>query len=181
VIATATLAAIAGDNCGYMIGRRFGLPLVERHGGRVGLSTARLRIGQYLFLHHGGKIVLFGRFVAFLRCFAALLAGVNRMRWPHFLTMNALGALCWATLFGGAAYLLGSQIERVAGSLGFGLLVVAVLCAIAGIVFFRRHEHELMHRADLALSIRKSKSQASRTGLTVKRAGCDIDETATGG
>ena len=97
VIVVAAAAAIVGDNCGYLIGRIFGLPLVERHGRRVGLTEARLRVGQYLFLRHGGKIVFFGRFVAFLRTFAAVLAGVNRMHWSHFLAMDALAAMCWSS------------------------------------------------------------------------------------
>ena len=152
VIVVAAAAAIVGDNCGYLIGRIFGLPLVERHGRRVGLTEARLRVGQYLFLRHGGKIVFFGRFVAFLRTFAAVLAGVNRMHWSHFLAMNALGAMCWAMLFGGAAYLFGDQVHRVAGPLSLGLLVMAAAGVGAGIMFFRHHEQALEARAEAALA-----------------------------
>ncbi|WP_170631321.1 DedA family protein, partial [Acinetobacter baumannii] len=79
VIAVAAAAAILGDNIGYLIGRSIGLRLIERYGQYVRLDQARLKIGHYLFLRHGGTIVFFGRFVAFLRAFAALLAGTNRM------------------------------------------------------------------------------------------------------
>ena len=88
VIIVAATAAVAGDNIGYIIGRSIGLRLIVRYGRYIHLNEARLRVGQYLFLRHGGKIVFFGRFVAILRAFAALLAGVNCMRWPHFLIMN---------------------------------------------------------------------------------------------
>ena len=91
VILVAAAGAIVGDNFGYLIGRELGVPLVARFGRYIGLHDARLKVGQYLFMRHGGKIVFFGRFVAFLRTFAALLAGINRMHWPHFLLMNALG------------------------------------------------------------------------------------------
>ena len=94
VVLVAALAAIVGDNIGYLIGRSIGVRLVARYGRYVRLDEPRLKVGQYLFLRHGGKIVFFGRFVAFLRAYAALLAGVNRMRWPHFLLMNALGGIC---------------------------------------------------------------------------------------
>jgi hypothetical protein len=94
--------------------------------------------------------------------------------------MNALGALCWAGLFGSAAYLLGNQIERIAGPLGFGLAAVAAIGALAGIVYFRQREQELMHWADLALGTRKSKLRASLRRLTPKRAGCDGKGTGTG-
>jgi len=151
VVLVATAAAIIGDNIGYLIGRSIELRLLVRYGRYIRLDEARLKVGQYLFRRHGGKIVFFGRFVAFLRTFAAVLAGANRMPWPHFLLMNALGGLCWASIFGGGAYLFGEQIARVAGPVSFLLLVVAIGLVAAGIVFFRRHERELEQRAEAAL------------------------------
>jgi membrane protein DedA with SNARE-associated domain len=152
VIAVAATAAIIGDNIGYLIGRSIGLRLLTRYGRYVRLDEARLKVGQYLFLRHGGKIVFFGRFIALLRTFAALLAGANRMAWPRFLVMNALGGVTWATLFGGGAYLFGEKIKLVAGPLGILFLACAVGLIIAGIVFLRRHEKELVEQANAALS-----------------------------
>src|ERR1700694_4945249 len=118
VVLVAATAAITGDNIGYLIGRSIGIRLVVRYGRYLRLDVPRLKVVQYLFMRHGGKIVFFGRFVAFLRAFAAILAGVNRMSWHHFLIMNALGGICWAALFGGGAYLFGEQMTRVAGAVG---------------------------------------------------------------
>ena len=151
VVLVAATGAIIGDNIGYLIGRSIQLRLLVRYGRYIRLDQARLKVGQYLFRRHGGKIVFFGRFVAFLRTFAAVLAGANRMPWPHFLLMNALGGLCWASIFGGGAYLFGEQIARVAGPVSLLLLVVAIGLVAAGIVFFRRHERELEQRAEAAL------------------------------
>lgn len=152
VVLTATAAAVTGDNIGYLIGRSVGAPLIARYGRYAGLSDARLKVGQYLFQTHGGKIVFFGRFVAFLRTFAALLAGMNRMRWPRFLVMNALGGLCWASLFGVGAYLFGVEMKRLAGPIGVLLLILALAVVGAGVLFFRRHEKELERQAEAALS-----------------------------
>jgi membrane protein DedA with SNARE-associated domain len=151
VVLVAAAGAIIGDNIGYLIGRFVGIALIMRYGRYVRLDEPRLKLGQYLFLRHGGKIVFFGRFVAFLRVFAALLAGLNRMRWPHFLVMNALGGICWAALFGGGAYLFGEQIRRVEGPVGLMLVVAAIIGAVAGITFFRRHEKELLRRAEASI------------------------------
>ncbi len=151
VVLVAATAAIIGDNFGYLIGRSIGIRLVARYGRYVRLDEPRLKVGQYLFLRHGGKIVFFGRFVAFLRTYAALLAGINRMSWPHFLLMNALGGICWASLFGGGAYLFGAQVKRVTGPASLLLLLAALGLTAAGIVFFRRHERELEQRAEAAL------------------------------
>ena len=150
VIAAASAGAIVGDNIGYWIGREIGFRLLVRYGSYVGLTEPRIKVGQYLFQRHGGKIVFFGRFVAFLRTYAALLAGMNRMSWPHFLLMNALGGICWATLFGGGAYLFGAQVKRVTGPASLLLLLAAIGLTAAGILFFRRHEKELEQRAAAA-------------------------------
>lgn len=150
VVLVAATAAIIGDNIGYLIGRSIGVRLIARYGKYVRLNELRLKVGQYLFLRHGGKIVFFGRFVAILRTYAALLAGVNRMSWHHFLIMNALGGICWASLFGVGAYLFGEQIELMAGAVAFIFLVAAIGLTIAGILFFRHHEKELEERAEEA-------------------------------
>ena len=81
IVVTASMGAIIGDNLGYWLGSRFGYPLLLRFGPRVGLSEGRIKVGQYLFLRHGSKVVFLGRFVALLRIIAAFLAGVNRMEW----------------------------------------------------------------------------------------------------
>lgn len=151
IIAAAATGAIIGDNIGYWIGRELGLPLLRRYGGRVGLDAAKLRLAQYLFDRHGGKIVFFGRFVAVLRVLAALLAGANRYAWDRFLAFNAAGGLCWAGLFGMGAYLFGRAVERVAGPIA----ILAGCAALVGVVvmvrFIRRHEARLQAEADRAL------------------------------
>jgi membrane protein DedA with SNARE-associated domain len=151
VILVAATAAIIGDNIGYLLGRSIGVRLLVRYGRYLRLDAKRLKLGQYLFMRHGGKIVFFGRFVAILRTFAAFLAGANLMRWPRFLFMNALGGICWATLFGGGAYLFGEQINRVAGPLRLLFVVAAVAAAAAGIWFVRRYERQLEQRAEEAI------------------------------
>ncbi len=152
VVALAAAGAIVGDNIGYTVGRLVGLPLLTRYGKYVGLTEARLELGEYLFMVHGGKIVFFGRFFAFLRAFAAVLAGTNRMPWPRFVIMNAAGGICWASLFGFAAYFFGEEMKRLAGPVSAVLLVVGVMMVIAGGYFVRRHEAELVARARKALA-----------------------------
>src|SRR6266853_2280595 len=100
VIVAAASGAILGDNLGFWIGREGGYHLLRRYGRFVRLDQRKLKLGLYLFLKHGGKVVFFGRFVTVLRAWAAFLAGTNRMRWPRFLLFNAAGAIVWATLYG---------------------------------------------------------------------------------
>src|SRR5271167_2912551 len=151
VIGAAAAGAIIGDNCGYWIGREFGFPLIYRFGHYVRLDERRLKLGQYLFLRHGGKIVFFGRFVAILRAFAAFLAGVNKLPWGRFLIFNALGGIVWATLFGCGGYFLGLAFERYARPVGVAALVCAVVGAFAAQRFIAHHEQALRAEAEAAL------------------------------
>ena len=96
VILAAAVGAIVGDNIGYMLGRRFGYSLLLRYGKLVRIDEKRIKLGQYLFRRHGGKVVFFGRFIALLRAAAAVLAGTNCMDWRRFLFFNASGGVLWA-------------------------------------------------------------------------------------
>jgi membrane protein DedA with SNARE-associated domain len=151
VMLVAAAAATAGGMIGYVIGRWIGLRLLVRCGKYVRLDERRLKIGQYLFLRHGGKIVFFGRFVDPLRILAAVLAGANRMSRPYFLFVNGVSGICWVLLMGGGAYLFGEQMKRVAGSVDLLLVIVAVGLAVGGIIFFRHHEKQLEQRAESAI------------------------------
>lgn len=151
VIIVAICGAIIGDNIGFAVGWFGGYPLLRRFGKYVRLDEPKLKVGRYLFMKQGGKVVFFGRFVAVLRTYAAFLAGTNRMHWFHFIIANALGGICWATLWGVAAYLLGNEIERVGKPLRIGFIAAGVLAAIIGIVFVRFHAKRLEAIAEQAL------------------------------
>jgi membrane protein DedA with SNARE-associated domain len=148
VIVSATVGAILGDNLGFVIGRRFGYPLLLRHGQLLGITASRLKLGRWLFLRHGGKVVFFGRFIAVLRALAAVLAGVNGMTWSRFLVFNATGAIVWADGYGTLAYLLGEQVERFTKPVGIAILVGAVAGGILFVRFIHRHEAELEAEAE---------------------------------
>ena len=90
LIIAAAAGAIIGDNVAYWLGRKAGAPLLQRYGHYVRLNEPRLRLGRYLFLRYGARIVFFGRFVSVLRTFAALFAGVNQMPVARFVLANAL-------------------------------------------------------------------------------------------
>jgi membrane protein DedA with SNARE-associated domain len=120
----AAAGAIVGDNIGFWVGREFGQPLLEKWGHLIGLDARRGMLGRFLFEPYGGSIVFFGRFVALLRAFAALLAGANGLAPWRFFVSNAAGGIVWATVFGTGGYLLGEGIRRNRGTRRLGLAVV---------------------------------------------------------
>ena len=150
VILAAAAGAVLGDNIGFWVGREFGLPLVLKYGRYIRLDERRLKLGHYLFLRHGGKIVFFGRFVAVLRTFAALLAGINRMPWRRFLLFNACGGILWAMLYGLGGYLLGDAVQRLAEPVGLAAFGLAIIVVVAGWIALRRREQALVAEAERA-------------------------------
>jgi membrane protein DedA with SNARE-associated domain len=169
VMAAATVGAILGDNIGYWVGREFGYRLLLRYGAYVGLSDARIKLGQYLFLRHGRKVVFFGRFIPVLRILAGLLAGTNRMPWRQFLIANAAGAVLWVGVIGTSAYAFGRALLRVTGPAAVCLFIVGAGLLIAAGQFIRRHEGELEAEAERALPGPLRRRRPSRSKGAGKR------------
>jgi len=151
VILTAAGAAIVGRMIGYAIGREYGYRLLLRYGDYVGMTQSRIKLGQYLFLRQGGKIVFFAQFVPVLRTFAGIFAGANVMPWRDFLIANAVGSFAWAVSYGYAAYALGREFERLEGPIVIILLLITVVGFIVGGVFVSRHEAQLTAEAERAM------------------------------
>ena len=152
VVLAAAAGAIVGDGMGYMVGRRFGLPFLRRYGRYIRLDEDRLLIGRYLFFQYGNAVVFFGRFIAVLRMFAALLAGANCMPAGRFFFFNITGGVCWACLFGFGAYGVGGEIYKISGTLSVISLGLFIAVGYAFSIFIRRNEVTLRRRAEVALS-----------------------------
>ncbi|HET9847719.1 MAG TPA: DedA family protein [Candidatus Dormibacteraeota bacterium] len=150
VILAAIAGAILGDNFGYLIGHWGGYRLLVRYGRYIRLMESRVKVARYLFLRFGGRVVFFGRFVSILRAYAAFLAGTTRMPWRRFLVFNAAGGIAWASVWGSAAYILGSQIERLSGPVAIAFGVAGVVAIIAGALAIRSRERALEADAERA-------------------------------
>lgn len=148
VIIAAATGAILGDNLGFWVGREGGWRLLRRYGKYIRLDDRKLKLGLYLFRHHGGKVVFFGRFVAVLRAWAAFLAGTNRMDWPRFLMYNTAGGILWSILYGIGGYALGNGVSKVEGPVRYFTIATAVIVIIGFGLFLRRNEGSLEDEAE---------------------------------
>jgi membrane protein DedA with SNARE-associated domain len=164
LIAFASAGAILGDNIGYWIGRELGFRVLVRYGSYIGLTESRIKLGEYLFKRHGGKIVFFGRFIALLRSLAALMAGLNQMTWPRFVVFNAAGGILWASCYGLAAYYFGKRIETLTRPVGIVLLVIGTIIFVGAVWFIRRHEAELAVKAERAFPGPVKRRKLRRSG-----------------
>jgi membrane protein DedA with SNARE-associated domain len=124
------IGAVVGDNIGFAIGNYGGHPLVERFGKYIFLTPDRVGRAEAFFNRHGGKVVVAARFVEGLRQANGLIAGLSEMKWPKFITFNAIGAALWVGLWSAVGYFGGSHIEtflRYQLYFTLGILAIAVL------------------------------------------------------
>src|SRR4051794_35292254 len=116
VIVVAVIAAIVGDNIGFVIGHFGGRPLVHRFGRYIFLTPERLDQAEDYFNRHGGKIVTIARFIAVLRQVNGILSGIIGMHWAKFLAFNALGAVLWVATWAGLGSPAGHQIVAISSA-----------------------------------------------------------------
>lgn len=144
-VAFGILGAVAGDQIGYWAGRKGGRPFVLRWGRYVLITPERLNRAEAFFARHGGKAVFLARFVAGLRVFGALVAGISRMPWRTFFLYNALGGAIWATAAVMVGYLLGNSLNLVERWAGRATGVLLILLAVT-LAFYLSYRWVASHR-----------------------------------
>jgi membrane-associated protein len=144
VILIGAVSAIAGDNLGYYLGRRFGRQALASRGPLWQHRLRAIRRGDRFFARHGPKAVFLARWVALIRFAAAWLAGINRMRFKLFFFWNALGGITWAITYGLVGYYAGQAGAGVLARFGIAgavlLTLIAIGIPVVGAVRRRRRE-----------------------------------------
>lgn len=102
-----TVAAVAGDQVAYRLGRHLGPRLDDGRTPRV-VSPERLAGARAFFDRHGARAVLLSRFVPLARTLTPLLAGVSGMDRRRFLLHNLVGAMGWAAVMFCGGYWFGA-------------------------------------------------------------------------
>jgi membrane protein DedA with SNARE-associated domain len=148
VIAAGAGGAVVGNLIGYGIGRALGFRLLHRYGAYIGLTEARLKIGQYLFRRYGIFILVGARFLPLARSVVAVLAGANRMPVGRFLIGTIAGAAVWAPAIALAGYLFGHEIMQVSRTTTVALAIAAAALVAAIAVLIARNEKALEAAAE---------------------------------
>lgn len=144
------IAAVAGDQVGYVFGQRVGPALFRRPDSRF-FKQENVDKAQAFFDRYGPKAIVLARFVPIVRTFTPITAGVSRMQYRTFVTFNVIGGTIWAfgvTLLG---FFLG-QVDVIEENLELAILaVVAISCAPIAIELWRaRNEKRGSVVADVA-------------------------------
>jgi len=109
VLAGVFLAAVIGDQVGYLFGKKAGPSIFRRPDSRLFRQDYVVKADAF-FEKHGPKTIVLARFVPVVRTFVPVLAGVGKMHYRTFLTYNVLGGFLWAVGITGLGAILGNQI-----------------------------------------------------------------------
>lgn len=112
LIALSVIGAVTGDSVGYAFGSRVGRKLFNKEDSLL-FKKEHLLKAESFYEKHGGKTIVLARFMPFIRTFAPIVAGIGRMRYPHFLFFNFIGGSLWAAGLPLLGYFLGRSIPNV--------------------------------------------------------------------
>lgn len=101
------LAAILGDQAGYLFGKKVGPALFNRPDSRL-FKQENVTKAHEFFEKHGPKSLVLARFVPIVRTFTPIIAGVSGMRYRSFITFNIIGGVLW----GAGVTLLGAWLGK---------------------------------------------------------------------
>lgn len=107
VLGSAIAGAFLGGNCGYLIGRYGGWPIMLMLGRILRIREEKLVELKNQFSENAGKTVFVGRFIALLRIFASPLAGIVQMPFLKFTAYNLAGAIAWGSVMVTLAFFAG--------------------------------------------------------------------------
>ncbi|MDT0615498.1 DedA family protein [Streptomyces lancefieldiae] len=138
------LAAVIGDQVGYMIGKFFGPKLFSRPNSKL-FKQENLEKAHEFMEKYGPKAIVLARFVPIVRTFAPIVAGAGRMQYRTFLTYNVIGGVAWGTGVTLAGYWLG-QIEFIRTNVE-AILVLIVLVSVVPIAIEYLRERGKKKRA----------------------------------
>ncbi|MEK7295072.1 MAG: VTT domain-containing protein [Actinomycetota bacterium] len=137
VAGVTVLAAIAGDQFGYWVGRRIGPTLFDRPKSRLFNPQNVVRAHQF-FNRYGAKTIVLARFVPIVRTFAPIVAGIGTMKYRVFVIYNILGGLLWGVGITTLGYYLG-EIGAVKNNIEIAILVIVLISLVPMLIELIRH------------------------------------------
>ena len=132
------LAAFSGDNTNYWIGRLVGIRLLKRTNGLI--KREHLDKTHAFYEKHGGKTIIFARFLPIIRTFAPFVAGIGLMRYRLFMLFSALGSAAWIGSLTVVGYFFGN-IPIIKDNLTLmilGIIALSLLPALHGLIRHRK-------------------------------------------
>jgi membrane-associated protein len=137
------LAAVAGDQVGYLFGIKVGPSLFHRPKSRF-FNPANVEKAHGFFDRHGAKTIVLARFVPIVRTFAPIVAGVSRMRYRTFLSFNLLGGFLWAVGITTLGYFLG-EVSWIESNIELAAVAIVAVSLLPVAIELIRHRRSAAH------------------------------------
>ena len=137
VAGVTVIAAIAGDQVGYLFGKRVGPALFNRPKSRLFNPQHVVRAHDY-FEKYGAKTIVIARFVPVVRTFAPIVAGIGTMKYRTFVIYNIAGGLLWGVGVTSLGFFLG-EIDAVKNNIEIAILVIVFVSLLPMVVELIRH------------------------------------------
>ncbi len=102
------VAAILGDQVGYLLGRKIGVKIFDRPDGRI-FKKKHIFEAHAFYEKHGGKAIIIARFIPVLRTFVPFIAGVADMSYRKFFIFNVFGGIAWVLSMTMLGYWIGQS------------------------------------------------------------------------
>ncbi|CAM5544413.1 DedA family protein [Streptomyces coeruleorubidus] len=142
------IAAVVGDQVGYMIGKFLGPKLFNRPNSKL-FKQENLDKAHEFMEKYGPKAIVLARFVPIVRTFAPIVAGAGRMKYRTFLTYNVIGGIAWGTGVTLAGYWLG-QIDFIKKNVESILILIVLLSVVPIIIEYLRDRSQKKRAASEA-------------------------------
>jgi membrane-associated protein len=128
ICALLTVMSVLGDQSGYFLGFRAG-PSIFRRPDSLLFKQQYVTRTQAFYEKHGGKTLIYAKFVPIVRTFAPFMAGVGKMRYARFLSFNVFGGIGWVLSMTLAGYNLGNVaiVRRNFEKVVIGIVLLSVL------------------------------------------------------
>jgi len=148
------VAAIVGDNIGYEIGKRTGHRIFKKADGLF-FRREYVTQAEKFYEKHGGKTVLFARFIPVIRTFAPLVAGIGHMPRKRFVIYDLFGAALWGTGITLLGVWLGSKIPNIDHYL-LPIIVLAMLFSFSPTIYHLVRDPKIRKRVAQMLKRQRS-------------------------
>ena len=138
VLLSAIAGNIAGDNVGYWLARKYGVPVLSRIGFKRILASRRFREVERLVRNRPGFILFISRFEVFTNLSVNIIAGLSKVPYKRYVVFSAIGEICQVTLYGSIGYFFGSNWERIGAAIGHTFLIILVVAIALLIIFWKQ-------------------------------------------
>ena len=137
---TLILAAIIGDQVGYLFGRKTGPRLFNRENSLLFKKDHLIKAKEF-YEKYGGRAIIYARFVPFARTFAPIVAGIGQMDYGKFVTYNIAGGILWVASMTLLGYYFGN-IPFVKKNFEYVIIGVILLSVMPVVIGYLKHRKE---------------------------------------